>query len=266
VVAEFRATHDVTAFDHQAVDVTDAKAVATAIDRLKPDLIINCTGYNAVDAAEDFPVEAMRVNAFAVRTLAREARASGATLVHYGTDFILDGTASAPYQEDVPPNPRSAYASSKMVGEWFALDAPCAYVLRVESLFGRAADGPPPKGSVEAIVSTLRAGGNPKVFHDRIVSPTYVVDAASATRALVERRAPEGVYHCVNTGHATWLELGEEVARLLGVPGQFEAVSVHSVTFRAPRPVYCALSNRKLADAAYAMPTWQDALARYLST
>jgi dTDP-4-dehydrorhamnose reductase len=265
IVAEFRAAHDVAAFDHQAVDVADAAGVSTVIGRLKPDLIINCTGYNAVDAAEQFPVDAFRVNAFAVRTLAREAQAHGATLVHYGSDFVFDGTASTPYTEDAPLNPRSAYASSKMVGEWFALEAPRAYVLRVESLFGRAADGPPAKGSVEAIVRAIRAGDTAKVFFDRIVSPTFVIDAARATRELVERNAPAGVYHCVNTGHTTWLDLGQEIARLLGVEGRFEAVSVASVKLPAARPVYCALSNRKLADAAFEMPTWQDALKRYLA-
>jgi len=264
VAAEFRAAHAVAAFDRQHVDLTDEAAVARALDEVHPDLIINCTGYNAVDAAEEFPADAMRVNAFAVRTLVREARARGATFVHYGTDFIFDGQASTPYVENAPPNPRSAYASSKLVGEWFALDAPCAYVLRVESLFGRAADGPPAKGSVETIVNAIRTGGTAKVFHDRIVSPTYVIDAARATRALVERGAPAGVYHCVNSGHATWLELAEEVARLVGVEARIDAVSVTSVNFRAARPVYCALSNRKLAEAAYEMPTWQDALRRYI--
>src|SRR6185503_5318177 len=91
------------------------------------------------------------------------------------------------------------------------------YVLRVESLFGRAAGGGPSKGSVASIVKTLRAGGEARVFEDRTVSPTYIIDAAWATRLLVEQTSPPGVYHCVNAGHCTWLELARELARCLGV-------------------------------------------------
>ena len=85
-------------------------------------------------------------------------------------------------------------------------------MLRVESLFGRAPDGPPPKGSVEGIVDALRRGRTPRVFSDRTVSPTFVPDAARATRELLERATPPGLYHCVNTGFCTWLEFATEAA------------------------------------------------------
>ena len=153
-------------------------------------------------------------------------------LVHYGSDFVFDGTATEPYTERDRPNPRSVYAASKMIGEWFARDAPRAYVLRVESLFGRAPGGPA-KGSVKTIVDGLMAGATPRVFSDRVVSPTYVLDAARATRALIEQRTPAGLYHCVNSGSCTWLELALEAARLLGVEAQVEPVRIADVSLRA---------------------------------
>ena len=105
--------------------------------------------YNDVDGAETHPVEALNVNAFAVRALARAAAAHGATLVHYSTDFVFDGTATAPYTEDDRRQSRGACTPRRSsLGEWFAADAPRAYVLRVESLFGRAPGGRTPKGSV----------------------------------------------------------------------------------------------------------------------
>ena len=152
-----------------------------------------------------------------------------------------------PYTEDDRPNPRSVYAVSKLLGEWFAADAPRAYVLRVESLFGRAPDGPPAKGSVAGIVKTLLEGGEPTVFEDRTVSPTYVLDAARATRQLVERTRAAGLYHCVNSGHCTWLEFARELARQLGVEPRLKPVRMADVPLRAARPQYCALSNEKLA-------------------
>src|SRR5438045_3351315 len=102
-----------------------------------PDAIVNCAADNRVDFAEDHPIDALNVNAFAVRALAHAARRLGATLVHYSTDFVFDGASRVPYREDDRPNPIGVYAASKLVGEWFALDAPRAYVPRVESPFGR---------------------------------------------------------------------------------------------------------------------------------
>src|SRR3989442_3871640 len=190
VIYECATAHEVIAFAHADLDVTDDAAVRAAMERARPDVIVNGAAYNNVDAAEDHPIDALTINAFAVRALARAAETHGAALVHYGSDFVFDGTASAPYTEDDRPNPRSVYAASKLLGEWFAADAPRAYVLRVESLFGRAPAGPPPKGSVAHIVNTIRAGGEARVFEDRTVSPTYIPDAARATCALLERGTP----------------------------------------------------------------------------
>jgi dTDP-4-dehydrorhamnose reductase len=266
VVHECSSRHEVAAFDHTALDITDPVKVAAEMTRVAPEVIVNCAAYNAVDAAEDHPVEALQANAFAVRALARAAKAQGAALVHYSTDFVFDGTATAPYVEEDRPNPRSVYAASKMLGEWFAADAPEAYILRVESLFGRAPNGGPVKGSVAAILGALQSGATAKAIEDRTVTPTYVLDAARATRRIVERRPPAGIYHCVNSGHCTWLELAREAARLLGVEPRIEPVRQADMRLRAARPQYCALSNEKLRSIGIDMPTWRDALERYVLT
>ncbi len=264
MVEECRRHHDVVAFDRASLDVTDAGAVQTAMMGIKPDAVVNCTGYNAVDAAEEHPTEALALNAVAVRTLGRVASDVGATFVHFSTDFVFDGLATAPMTETDRPNPRSVYAASKLLGEWFALEAVPAYVLRVESLFGEVV-GMTPKGSVASIVSALRAGKVPRVFEDRTVSPTHVFDAARATVALIEQRPATGLYHCVNSGHGTWLDVATEVARLLDVPPVFEAVRFADVTLPAARPQYCVLSNEKLVKTGIPMPSWQEALAVYMA-
>ncbi len=260
-----RGRHDATALAHRDLDVTDDAQVTDAIQRIKPEVIINAAAYNDVDGAEDHPTTALNVNAFAVRALAMAAAPLGATLVHYSTDFVFDGTASAPYHETDRPNPRSVYAASKLLGEWFADTAPRAYVLRVESLFGRVSSGPPSKGSVSSIVNTLRNGGTATVFDDRVVTPTYIIDAAAATMHLIEHAATPGIYHCVNSGACTWFELATEVARVLGCEPRLKPIRMSEVRLRAARPRYCALSNDKLRSAGFAMPGWQDALARYLA-
>lgn len=263
------AGHEVTSFARGDLQVTDTDAVAAAVARARPDAIVNGIAFTDVDGSEDHPVDALNANAFAVRALARAAEKHGAAFVHYSSDFVFDGMAQAPYTEEDRPNPRSVYATSKLLGEWFALDVPKAYVLRVESLFGRAPGGPPSRGSVAGIVNTFKAGGHPKVFEDRTVSPTYIPDAARATRRLLEASHAAGLYHCVSTGSCTWLEFARALALGLGGEGLAERlvpVKMADMTLRAARPQYCALSNDKLRRAGIDMPSWQDALARYLET
>jgi dTDP-4-dehydrorhamnose reductase len=266
VAHEFRPDHDVAALGRVDLDITDAHAVQAAFARLTPDVIINCAAYNAVDAAEDHPVEALRANAFAVRSLARAAAAAGAVLIHCSSDFVFDGTGTRPYVEADQPNPRSVYGASKLLGEWFASDAPRGYVLRVASLFGRAPDGPAAKGSAEAILRSIQSGSGARVFEDRTVSPTSVIDAARAMRGLIERALPSGLYHCVSSGSCTWLEFALAAAEILGVEPRLQPVRVADVALRAERPKYCALSNATLAAAGIELPTWKAALEEYLST
>jgi dTDP-4-dehydrorhamnose reductase len=267
IVNECRSRHDeVTALDRATLDVRNGRAVADTMARIHPDVIINCTGYNTVDAAEDHPLEALGLNAFAVRSLARAANAVGAAFVHYSTDFVFDGVEPSPRAETDPPNPKSVYATSKLLGEWFTADVPRHYVLRVESLFGRAMGGPVPKGSVASIVDALVQGRVARVLSDRVVSPTFIIDAAFATRELLERRAEPGLYHCVNSGYVTWLDFAAEAARLLGVEPHFEVLRFADVKLPAARPQYCALSNAKLAAAGIPMPSWQNALERYVKS
>jgi len=261
------AEHDVVPLTRAELDLTDESRVRGAVAEVRPGVIVNCAAYNAVDDAEDDAVAALAVNAFGVRSLAHAAAATDATLVHYGTDFVFDGTASEPYGEDDAPNPQSVYAASKLLGDWFAQQAR-AYVLRVESLFGGGADGPDADGrrsggSLDRIADALLAGREVRAFVDRVVSPSHVDDVAAATAALLRTAPPHGLYHCVGSGHATWLEVATALAGELGVAPGVRGITLDELNLRAPRPRFCALSNRKLAAAGIEMPHWRDAVARY---
>lgn len=267
LVQEFRtAGDDVTGFAHRDLDVGDDRAVAAAMAPVRPELILNAAAWTDVDGAEDHPVDALNANAFGPRALAREAQRFDATLVQYSTDFVFDGRGSHPYLESDAPNPRSVYATSKLLGEWFAADAPRAYVVRVESLFGGVPGGPVPRGSVATILNSLRSGVSPRVFIDRTITPTYTADAAAATRALIASSAPSGVYHCVNSGACTWFEFARELAHRIGLQPTLTPIRMSEVTLRAARPQYCALSNEKLRGVGIPMPPWQDALRRFLES
>ena len=264
-VVEALAGAEVIAHTRATLDITDPAAVSRVVGDAAPTIIINCAAFNDVDGAETRPTDALAVNAFAVRSLARVAEACGATFVHFGTDFVFDGNATEPYGEEAAPAPRSVYALSKLLGEWFALDTPRGFVLRVESLFGAPAGWRGRPGSLDAIVEGLEQGREVRVFTDRIVSPSYAHDVARAVRHLVETAAPAGVYHCVNSGRATWYEVAEQAARLLGVAPRLQPIGLDQAAFKAPRPRFCALANGKLVATGFTMPTWDDALRRWLT-
>ncbi len=259
------ARHEVIAWTRRDVDLGDTRALVARIAEARPEAIINCAAYNNVDGAEDDPLTALQVNAMAVRAMAEAAQAIGAVLVHYSTDFVFDGfmTQTQPYVETDRACPQSTYGASKLLGEWFAQQVPVHYVLRVESLFG----GPHTRSSIDKIIASVERGDEARVFVDRIVTPSFVEDVVMATERLLDRRAAAGLYHCVNSGTTTWLELSQDIARLLGKPdARLVPVRVADVKMRARRPQYCALSNAKLAAAiGQPMPSWQDAIARHVA-
>ena len=256
----------VVALTRSSLDVTDPAAVARTVADVKPTLIVNCAAFNDVDGAESRATDALAINALALRSLARAAEAAGAALVHYSSDFVLNSDRDEPHDEEVRPSPRGVYASSKLLGEWFALEFPRAYVLRVESLFGSPAAWTGRRGTLDHIVDGLEQGRDVKVFTNRIVSPSYSKDVAAATKHLVTSDAPAGLYHCVNDGQGSWFDVASEAAAILGIEPRLVPITVDQLPLRVPRPRYCALSTKKLAAAGFTMPTWRDALRRWLGT
>lgn len=260
MVQRLSTRHAVSPLTHADLDIARQADVIHVMAEVRPQVIVNCAAYNAVDGAEDDVLAALDGNAFGVQALARAAAREEALLVHFSTDFVFDGEASAPYTEDAAVAPLSVYGQSKLVGEWLSRDAPRRYVLRVESLFG----GPLPRSSIDRMAEAIRNGREARVFQDRSVSPSFVEDVVTATAALIERDVEHGLYHCVNSGHATWYDVAREIGSVLGVEPKLVPVRLADAPLRARRPRYCALSNAKLAAAGIAMPPWQDALRRHL--
>jgi dTDP-4-dehydrorhamnose reductase len=260
LASRFSSRHDVRAFDRRALDVTDPRAVDAAARGV--DAVVNCAAYTDVDGAERDPIAAISANALGPRVLARVAAEHGAALVHFSTDFVFDGREDVIHTEDSPANPTSVYGASKWLGERFAEDVTRHFVLRVESLFG----GPHGKSSVDRMLAQLTRGETVRAFQDRTVSPSYVDDVASAVEFLLASDAAPGLYHCVNTGVTTWVDVAQEIARLAGVTdARIEPVRWADATLLARRPQFAALANDKLRAAGFDMPAWTDALARWIA-
>ncbi len=253
--------HEVAALTRAALDLTQRLVVLDRVAKLRPEVVVNAAAFG-VDPSEDDPKTALAVNAFAVRTLAEVARSCDAALVHFSTDYVFDGAATAPYRETDRPNPLNVYGATKLLGELYAQGAPRWSVLRVESLFGI----PGGKGTVDKMIAEARLGRTLTAFYDRKVSPAHIDDVAIAARRIVEKKPPSGIWHCVNSGFATWQEIALEIVRLAGSPSNVIPASIERSGLRATRPLFSALSNEKLANAGVDLPSWQNALARAVAS
>lgn len=261
--ARLEAACALTAVTRHDCDVASAADVTRVTAGVRPAVIVNCASYNDVDGAERDAEGALRVNGLALATLADAASRLDAVLVHYSTDFVFDPAADpGPMGEEAPISPRSIYAQSKLLGEILAKRTPRHYVLRVASLFG----GTRAKSSLDRIAAGIRRGDTVKAFANRTVTPSYVPDLADATAAILDGAVPYGLYHCVNSGHGTWVDVARAIAAEAGVDPDRAVTPVpfDPAAFPARRPTYAALSNAALASHGVVLPDWRDAIARYV--
>jgi dTDP-4-dehydrorhamnose reductase len=264
---------DVTGVTRDELDITSATAVSSAVETLKPDVVVNCAAWTAVDDAEAHEDAALAVNGHGAGHLAAACRDLGATLVQLSTDYVFDGTAREPYPEDAEPAPRTAYGRTKLAGEQAVRAAlpRSSYVVRTAWLYG--AHGP---SFVRTMIRLARAGTTPAVVDDQHGQPTWTADVARQIHALIAAGAPPGTYHATSTGQTTWFGLATEVFRLLSGTGSAanspertvaSPTPTTSAAYRrpAPRPAYSVLGHD--AWTASGIPPighWRDALRQAL--
>lgn len=250
-----------------AVDVTDREALAVFLREARFDVLANCTSYHRTDEVEANAGRAMAVNAHAPALMAEICAERGARFVHVSTDYVFGGDAarSAPLTEADPTAPVNVYGLSKAFGETLVgLSGADALVLRVASLFGaRGASG---KGGnfVETMIRVGREKGRLDVVDDQTMSPTATAWIAQATLDLLARDAAPGLYHCVNSGRASWFDFAREIVRRAGVAAEVAPTSSAERADRARRPRFSALDNAKLAGVVGPIPSWESALDAYL--
>ena len=258
-----RFQRDETAFEappESVFDITNADAVEQTIERAKPDIILNCAAYNAVDAAEENPAPAFSINADAVATLATAAARQGALLVHYGSDYVFDGKTDTPYTEDAPANPLNQYGKSKFAGERAALEtADEALVLRVSWVYG---DGT--QNFLHKMMQWSKGRDSLKIVHDQISVPTYTADIVEYTLKAVEKGL-RGLFHLTNSGYAPRCEVAEYFFKSLR--RDMQIIPVNSDEFPSPvqRPRFSAMSNAAISEKiGCEIPSWQNALERFV--
>jgi len=225
--------------------------------------VVNCTAFHNVDVCEERTDRAFAVNALAVDRAAAFCEARAIAFATISTDYVFNGNAATPYDENACPNPISAYGASKLAGEQLVLRrAMKAYVVRTCGVYGVHTSQS--KGTfVDRIVAQARAGERPRVVNDVIASPTYAGHLAVALRTLVSG-AQYGLYHACNVGPVSWYEFASAALELAGIGAQIEPISAAQWKAPARRPAYSALANAKLATLGIAMPTWREGIAAYL--
>ena len=259
---------EVVPFSRADANLTDHAAVREKLTALVPKTVINCAAYNLVDKAESAPEDAVAVNTWAARNLATICRDIGARFVHFSTDYVFgfDAGRDRPYTEDDLPGPVSNYGLSKLAGE-HAVRAvlPEALVIRTCGLYGRHGVGGKGGNFVETMKRLGRERGAVRVVNDQRCTPTSTADLAAATMNLLRAQAA-GIVHATNGGGCTWFEFAAAIFRLLGMA--VEVTPITSAEFNAParRPAFSVLaSERYAAVTSQQLPSWEKALARYLS-
>lgn len=256
----------VDSFTRAQLDITDHQSVAETIIRLRPEVVINATGYHVIPDCEKFPDKAFDLNVYAVKNLARHCESVGATLINYSTDKVFDGSRDSPHREDEATNPLQMYGISKLAGEIVTHES-CsrAYTIRTCGVFGGKTGSRIKKGNfVLYILNQAKTKKTLEVSSDQVASFVNAADLAEVTLELIIKKAPFGIYHVVNDGYDSWVNFAREIIRLTG--GSLEIIPVdrsHEPSeFRIPS--FQALANTKTSELGITLSSWQDGLKRYL--
>jgi len=243
-------------WDMSDIDIADKEQVDKKITELAPELIINAAAYTAVDKCEENEEIATKVNGEALGYLADVAHRINATLVHYSTDYVFDGTKKEGYVESDIPSPVSAYGRSKLDGELRITRSELQnfYIIRTAWMFGPAG-----KNFVETMLLLADQEKEIKVIGDQFGSPTYAPDLAKATLEIVESKKPSGIYHRTNHGQCSWYQFAKEIFKVFDKKVDIGSCSTEEYPTPAKRPEYSIMKSTKLEP----MRSWKDALIDY---
>ncbi|MFC9502404.1 dTDP-4-dehydrorhamnose reductase [Streptomyces sp. NPDC057002] len=258
-----RRGEDVVGLDRSALDITHPEAVGAAVREHRPDLVVNCAAYTAVDDAETDEARALEINGDGPRLLARACAAHDARLIHVSTDYVFSGEAgtAAPYPENHPPAPRTAYGRTKLAGERAVLEElpGASAVVRTAWLYGVHGTN-----FVRTMIGLEARRDTLDVVDDQRGQPTWSADVAERIADLGPRLGPDahGVFHATDAGEATWYELAREVFSLLGAdPDRVRPTSSAAFPRPAPRPAYSALAHGRWQEIGLPLPRdWRSAL------
>lgn len=248
------------------LDITDEKAVMEFVTNAKPDYIINCAAYTAVDKAEEAGEIVRKINADGPKNLAIVAKTVDAPLVHISTDYVFGGDLDIEeeYKEEDEKHPVTAYGITKLEGEEkIKENTDKYYIFRTAWLYG---DG---NNFVRTMLKLGETKDEINVVADQHGSPTYAEDLANIIGEAIEKKIPYGIYHATNEGFTTWYDFTKAIFEYAGIICQVNPVTTEKYIemmkiTQAKRPKNSQMSKEKLLAQGIHVPEWEDALKRYL--
>lgn len=259
--------HQWQALTRAELDITDAAAVKAMANKLKPEVIINAAAYTAVDKAETEQAKAWQINAHAVDHLAKAANDLDALLVHVSTDYVFDGSATAPYLESDPVKPLGVYGASKLAGELAAAEAKRHVLVRTAWVFSEYGNN--------FLRTMLRVGAERdelKIVADQVGTPTYAGDLAATLLRMAEASVENGIYHFSGGTPCSWYDFAETIFRqAVQLDGRYNAPSILPISTSeyptpAKRPAYSVLDDSKLTQTLEDHSAdWASAVTRVIT-
>jgi len=250
---------EVVGLGSKDVDIRDASKVRAVVDRARPECIVLAAAYTDVDGCESHSDLAFAVNRDGPVNVAEAARRTGAKLLFVSTDYVFDGKNTSPYEVGDARNPQGVYGRSKAEAEVRLLEVlPECCIARISWLFGTGG-----KCFPDTILKLAASRPVLDVVNDQRGCPTYSVDLSKAIIGLCRNQA-SGIVHVTNAGDCSWFEFAREIVKDAGLAAEVRPVSSRQMARPAPRPAYSVLSPKSLQRYGIVMPTWQDALRRYL--
>ena len=256
--------HEAVGVDIEELDITDAAAVEKMIKEIAPDAVIHCAAWTAVDAAEDNVDKCRQVNANGTENIAKVCKELDCKMMYISTDYIFDGKGTRPWEPDDPvTTPLNVYGQTKYEGE-LAVEKYVEkfFIVRIAWVFGKNG-----KNFIKTMLNLGKTHDHLRVVNDQIGTPTYTYDLARLLVDMIETDK-YGNYHATNEGgYITWYDFACEIFRQAGVDIEVEPVSSAQYAAKAKRPENSGMNKQKLVDNGFTpLPTWQDALGRYLKT
>ncbi|MDD7113548.1 MAG: dTDP-4-dehydrorhamnose reductase [Lachnospiraceae bacterium] len=255
--------HIAVGVDIDELDITDAAAVESMLTEVKPDAVIHCAAWTAVDAAEDNVEKCRLVNAGGTENIAKVCKELGCKMMYISTDYIFDGEGTRPWEPDDPvTTPLNVYGLTKYEGEQSVREnVEKFFIVRIAWVFGKG------KNFIKTMINLGKTHDHLTVVNDQVGTPTYTYDLARLLVDMIETDK-YGNYHATNEGgYITWYDFACEIFRQAGIEVDVAPVSSDQYPAKAKRPSNSRMSKQKLVDNGFELlPTWQDALARYLKT
>lgn len=253
-----RGENNIVAPTTEELDIINREAVLDLIKKEKPDVIFHCAAYTAVDNAEDDREKCLDVNVEGTKNIVDASILVDAKILFMSTDYVYDGKKDSPYVETDDLNPQSVYGESKVLAEKEVVRNPKHYITRISWVFGKNG-----KNFIKTMLNLSKTRDTLNVVCDQIGSPTYTKDLS---KLLVDMAHEEkyGIYHVTNEGYCSWAEFADAIFEKAGKNMTVNHIESKDYPQKATRPKNSRMNKDKLKENFYSLPTWEDALDRYL--